>query len=120
MKEGALALLADSETKEAIPVITQVARTDTDTRLRRKAIEALGEFEDEPAIVDELVKLLASEKEPRLQEALIDALEDLELPQATLALTELARSSSSAAVRRQAIEALADREDDSAAQNRAR
>jgi HEAT repeat protein len=117
MKEGALALLADSETKEAIPILAQVARSDTDMRLRRKAIEALGDFEDEPAVVDELVKLLSSEKDPRLLETLIDALEDLEFPQATSALMELARSSSSAAVRRQAIEKLADREDDNAAQS---
>src|SRR5262245_34704021 len=45
MKEGALSMLADSESREAIPVLAQVARQDGDLRLQKKAIEALGDIE---------------------------------------------------------------------------
>ena len=177
MKEGALALLADSESKEAIPVLVQVARTETDPRLRRKAIDALGDIEDDsvleplktlvlqstdlsiaraalnaladhegaarkfllevarsnapvevraeaideladiegdPSIVDDLLQMLATEKDARVQRELIEALEDFEHPRASTALTELARNSPNVELRRRAIEALADREDDAA------
>jgi len=178
MKEGALSMLADSDAREAIPVLAQVARNDTDLRLRRKAIEALGDIDDpaalvplkalalqstdlvtaraalravgdheaagrsllleivrstapvelrieaidnlddldeNPAVVDELVKLLASEKDSRVLARLIEELGDIELPRAQTALSDLARTSPDTQVRRRAIEALANREDDNAA-----
>jgi len=178
MKEGALSMLADSESRDAIPVLAHVARQDTDLRLRKKAIEALGDIEDAAAleplkaialqstdlnisraavravaehegegrglllevarsnapvelrieaisslgdldedstIVDDLVKLLASEKDSRVQVALIEAIGDIELPRAQAALSDLARTSSNSELRRRAIEELADRDHDSAA-----
>jgi HEAT repeat protein len=114
VKEGALSILADSESKDAIPVLAQVARQDADLRLRRKAIEALGDIEDS-SVVDELMKLLGSENDSRMQAALIEELSDIELPQAQSALSNLARTSSNIELRRHAIEALADRDEDSAA-----
>jgi len=180
MREGAIELLAETESKEAVPVLLEIAQKDSDLRLRRKAVEALGEihdpsvleplkalalqstditvarealealsehesaalpflievartgasvelrmeaiekldeFENDPTVVDELMKLMASEKDVRVQRALVEALEDIEVPTAQAALAELARRSSSSEVRRTAIEALAEREDEASAQS---
>jgi HEAT repeat protein len=177
VKESALTLLADSESREAVPLLAEVARNDSDTRLRKKAIEALGEIDDnsaleplkalalqttdlsiaraaleaagdhesaarslflevarsnasvelradaieqlgdldeDPGIVDDLLKLLSAEKHPRLQEALIETLADIELPQAEIALTSVARSAPTVEVRLMVVEALNDREGEGA------
>jgi HEAT repeat protein len=178
MKEGALTLLADSESKEAIPLLAELARTEPDVRLRKKAIEALGEIKDEsaleplkaivmqatsangdvsiartalhalsqheggkarsllldiarsnaadelrveaihglgeiendPTVVDDLLKLFAAVQTSELQEAVIEALSEVELPRAQTALADLARTSTNAEVRRHAIEALGQRD----------
>ena len=180
MREGAIELLEDTESKEAVPILVGVARNDPDTRLRRKAVEALGEIEDssvidplkslvlqssdlsvaraaldglaehetearpfllevarsgasselrisaieqlgefehDPAVVGDLMKLMASEKDVRIQRVLVEALEELEVPGARAALADLARTSTNSEVRRRAIEALAEREDDASAES---
>jgi len=180
MREGAIELLADTESREAVPILLEVAQKDSDVRLRRKAVEALGEIQDssaleplkalalqsndifiaraalealaehesaagpflievarssaavelrmeaieqlgelenDPTVVDELMKLIASEKDLRIQRALVEALEESEVPKAQAALAELASKSSSIEVRRSAIEALAEREDEASAQS---
>jgi HEAT repeat protein len=146
LREGAVALLGDSETMEAIPILVQVARNDPDMRLRKKAIEALAEYdgearkalleiarsnaevdvrsaaiealaeiENDPAVVDDLVALMASSREPRLQRKLIGTLGEIESSRAETALAQIARNSTSVEVRLQAIDALAEHESDSAA-----
>jgi len=184
LKEGAVALLGDSETTDAIPVLVQVARNDPDLRVRREAVEALGEIEDssviEPlkslalqstdqgvartaidalseqgglarkalleivhsgasvdlraeaiealgeiedeaaAVVEDLLAIMAAAKEPRLQEGVIDALGEIELPQAETALAEIARTSPNAEIRRQAVDALSEHETESAGESLAR
>ena len=180
LKEGALTLLGDSETTDAIPVLVQVARNDTDMRVRRKAvealgeiedsnvvepllsialqstdtgvaraavealseqegiarkalveivrsglsldireeaIEALGEIEDEPDVVEDLLAIMSRAKEPRLQQGVIEALGEIELPQAEAALAQMARTSTSPDVRRQAVEALSEHETESAGES---
>jgi HEAT repeat protein len=177
LKEGAISLLEDSETSAAIPLLTQVAQSDTDMRVRRKATEALGEIEDssvieplksialqstdvgvaragveglaeqgslarkalveiaqsgaslevraeavealgeiegDPAVVVDLVAMMAAAREPRVQQAVIEALGEIELPQAETALAEIARTSPNAEVRRDAVEALSEHETESA------
>ena len=178
LKEGAISLLEDSETSDAIPLLSQVARSDTDMRVRRKAAEALGEIEDssvieplksialqstdvgvaraaaeglaeqgslarkalveiaqsgasvevraqaleglgeiegDPAVVDDLVAVVAAARELRVQLAGIEALGEIELPQAETALAEIARTSPNPEMRRQAVEALSDHETETAA-----
>lgn len=178
MKEGALTLLADSESKEAIPLLVELARNETDLRLRKKAIEALGEIEDEsaleplkaivlqaanangdasiarvalqalsqhhgaavrgmlleiarskaavelraeainglgeiendPTVVDDLLKILAGEQREEIQEAVVQALSELKLPRAQTALADLARTAANPEIRKHAIEALGQQE----------
>jgi HEAT repeat protein len=177
LKEGAVSLLGDSETAEAIPLLLQVVRNDTDMRVRRQAaealgdiedssvieplksvalqstdvgvaraaingleeqgslarkalveiaqsgasvevraeaIEALGEIEGDPAVVDDLVALMAMARELSVQQAVIGALGEVELPQAETALAEIARTSPNAEVRREAVDALSEYETESA------
>jgi len=179
LKEGTLTLLGDAETTDAIPLLVQVARNDTDMRVRRNATEALGEIEDstvieplqslalqstdsgvaraaieglaeqgslarkallevvrsgssvelraeavealgeiegDPAVVEDLLSIMSLAKEPRIQEAVIEALGEIELTQAESALAQIARTSTNVEVRRSAVEALADHETESAAE----
>jgi HEAT repeat protein len=110
LKEGALTLLADSETKEALAVIVEMARTESDIRLRTKAIESLEEFEDEPGIVDAVIKLLAAEKDPRLQEELLEVLGDLETEAATQSLIQFYDTEKDERLKENILEALGDSE----------
>jgi HEAT repeat protein len=183
LKEGAVSLLGDAETTDAIPLLVQVARNDADMRLRRKAVEALGEIEstatleplkslalqssdlgvarsavnaleeqegparktlleiarsnagmevreeaigalgeieDEPAVVEDLVAIMGGLREPRLQAAVLAALGEIELAQAEMALSEIARTASILDLRKQAIKALSEHQTESAGESLAR
>ena len=61
--------------------------------------------------------IMAAAKEPRLQEGVIDALGEIELPQAETALAEIARTSPNAEIRRQAVDALSEHETESAGES---
>ncbi|HEX2522013.1 MAG TPA: HEAT repeat domain-containing protein, partial [Terriglobia bacterium] len=64
MKEGAISLLAESGSKQAVPALIDAARSETDPGLRKKAIQALGEFDDE-SVLEPLKSLVtqSSDKE---------------------------------------------------------
>jgi HEAT repeat protein len=110
MKEGALALLADSETKEAIPVLLQVARNDSDPRLRRRAVEALGNIEDDAAL-EPLRTLALQSTDLTMARAAVSAIADHE-GSARKVLLEIAASNAPVEVRAEAISELDDFEDD--------
>jgi HEAT repeat protein len=112
MKEGAIELLADSETKEAIPVLLQVARTDNDMRVRRMAIEALGEIEDVD-VIEPLRTLATQSTDESIARAAVEALAERGVS-ARKVLLDIARSNANIQLRLEAIEALAEDEDDSA------
>jgi HEAT repeat protein len=104
LKEGAVTLLGDSETTEAIPVLVQVAQNDTDMRVRRKAAEALGEIEDS-AVVEPLRSLALQSSDTGVARAAIEALSE-QGAIARPALVEIVRSGRSVDLREEAIEAL--------------
>jgi HEAT repeat protein len=113
---AALSAAADHE-EASRSLMLEVARSNAPVDLRVDAIEKLGDFDEDPAIVDDLIKLLAAERNLQLQEAIIETLGDIELPRAQSALTEVARASSNTELRLLAIEELSDREGEGAAQS---
>jgi hypothetical protein len=112
LKEGAVSLLGDSETTDAIPVLLQVARNDTDMRVRRTAVEALGEIED-TSTLEPLKGLALQSTDLGVARAAIEALGDHEGGSRKF-LLEIVRSNISAELRAEAIEALGEIENDPA------
>jgi HEAT repeat protein len=105
------AVEALSELPGGRKILLEIAQSNASGDVRVEAIEALGESEDELAAVDDMVRLLASTKEPGLQEAIINALAEIDAPTAEQALVKLARTGNLEA-RRNAIEALGERAED--------
>jgi HEAT repeat protein len=112
LKEGAITLLADSESAEAGVVVIEIARNETDARLRRKAVEALGEV-DGPGVVDLLKELATKSTDRELARAAMRSLAEHKGPQSHLILIEIARSSADMELRTIAISELGDEGDES-------
>ncbi len=105
------AVEALSELPGGRKILLEIARSNAAAGVRVEAIEALGESDNEPAAVEDMLGLLTSAKEPALQQAIINALAEIDAPAAELALVKLARTGDVDA-RRHAIEALGERAED--------
>jgi HEAT repeat protein len=112
MKEGAIALLTDSDSKQAIPVLIEAARDETDYELRKKAVRALGIHDDE-SVLDPLKTLVVQSTDKEIARIAIRALAEHESPRAQALLIEIARSNADAELRATAIRGLGERKQDS-------
>lgn len=112
IKEGAIALLTDSDSKQAIPALIDAARNETDYELRKKAVRALGGHADESAL-DPLKALATQSTDKEIARIAIRALAEHEGPRAQALLIEIARSNADAELRATAIRGLGEREQDS-------
>ncbi len=112
LKEGALTLLADSESAEAGAAVLEVARSETDVRLRRKAVEVLGQV-NAPGVLELLKELATRSSDRELARAAMRALAEHQGPQARVTLLEIARSSGDIELRSTAISELGDDSDES-------
>lgn len=102
----AVALLGEIETPEALAHLLQFANTATDWRLRAVAIHAIGELETEAAVEALAAIGKKAGEDPRLRQAVAEALAETELDSAVPPLLTLARSDPDPQVRRAAAEAL--------------
>jgi HEAT repeat protein/outer membrane protein assembly factor BamD (BamD/ComL family) len=107
-KSAALTLLARHGGKEATPTILNVARTESDPKLRAKAISVLGATNDD-SVVDALRDFAISSQDNDIAEAALYALSQHQSPRAVTALSEIAMSSKPVALRKVAISAIANR-----------
>jgi len=112
MKDGAITLLADSGSKQAIPVLIDAARSETDLGLRKKAIRALGEFEDE-SVLEPLKSLATQSGDKEIAHIAVRAIAEHEGPRALTLLLEIARSNAGVELRSEAIDGLGERKEDS-------
>ncbi len=112
MKEGAITLLAESGSKHAVPALIDVARSETDPGLRRIAILALGEFEDE-SVLEPLKSLATQSGDKEIAQTAIRAMAEHEGSRATALLLEIARSNADVEIRSEAIKGLGERNEDS-------
>ncbi|HEV2664943.1 MAG TPA: HEAT repeat domain-containing protein, partial [Blastocatellia bacterium] len=108
MKEGAIALLTDSDSKLAIPVLIDAVRNETDHDLRKKAVRALG-IHDDDSVLDPLKALVVQTTDKEIARIAIQALTEHEGPRAQALLIEIARSNADAELRATAIRGLGDR-----------
>ena len=114
LKEGAITLLADSESAEAGAAVIEVARSETDAKLRRKAVEALGDV-NVPGVIELLKELATKSTDKELARAAMRALAEHQGPQSRATLLEIARSASDTELRTIAISELGDEGDEAAA-----
>ena len=112
LKEGAITLLADSESAEAGTAVLEVARSETDVRLRRKAVEVLGQV-NVPGVFELLKELATKSTDRELARAAMRSLAEHEGPQSRVTLLEIARSSGDIEMRQIAISELGDEGDES-------
>jgi HEAT repeat protein len=87
--------------------LLEIARTDTNSELRKTAIRVLSERGE--AAVDDLLKLFDSEQAPEVKRSVLQSLSDIKSPRVEDKLFEVARSNDAVEVRRQAIRLLGDR-----------
>jgi HEAT repeat protein len=107
LKEGAVSLLGDSETTDAIPVLVQVARNETDMRVRRKSIQALSEYED--LARRPLLEIVRSNASIEVRAEAIEALGEIEnAPAVVDDLVSLMSTLREPALQKQVIESLGD------------
>jgi HEAT repeat protein len=90
-KGAALTLLARHGGKAVTPVILQVARNETDPKLRSKAISVLGATNDE-SVIDALRDFALSSTDTDISEAALYALSQHTSPRAITVLGEMAMS----------------------------
>jgi HEAT repeat protein len=112
MKEGPISLLTDSDSKQAIPVLIEAVRNETDFELRKKAVRALGDRDDE-SVLNPLKALIVQPTDKEIARIAIRALADHEGTRAQALLIEVARSNADLELRAIAIRALGDRKQDS-------
>ncbi len=113
LKEGAITLLADSESAEADAAVLEVARNESDPRLRRKAVEKLGEVGG-PGVMELLKELATKSSDRELAHSAMRALAEHRGPQSRTVLIEIARSAGDSELRIIAISELGDLEDETA------
>ena len=113
MKEGAIALLTDCEIKQAITLLIDTVRNETDYELRKKAVRALGTHDDE-SVLDPLKSLVTQSTDKEIARIAIQALGEHQGTRAQAMLVEIAHSNADVELRAAAIRGLGDHEDDSA------
>ena len=112
-KSAALSLLARAGGKASMPVILNVARTETDVVLRARAISALGATNDE-SMIDPLREFALNSTDNTIVEAALYALSRHTNDRVVGVLTDIAISGKTPAQRKLAIASIASRVGDPA------
>ncbi len=112
MKEGAIGLLTDADSKLAVPVLIDAARNETDHELRKKAVRALG-IHDDDSVLDPLKALVTQSADKEIARIAVRALAEHQGPRAQALLIEIARSNADVELRAVAIRGLGEREQES-------
>jgi HEAT repeat protein len=107
VKRSALRALAETKSPRAQPRLLEIARTDSNTELRRQAIRVLGERGE--AAIDDLIKLYESERIPEVRRTALQSLAQVKSTRVEDKLFEVARADESIELRRQAIRLLGER-----------
>ena len=108
IQREAVETLGDFEDKRGVDLLIELARTHPNIEVRREAIETLGDAMPEGKGVGFLKEFL-SDRDPQIQEEAVDAIAAIEDTSSVETLIQLARSHETSNVRKEAVEALADR-----------
>ena len=108
IQREAVETLGDFEDQRAIGALIELARTHPDVEVRRKAVETLGDAMPQQLALPTLKEFLG-DRDPRVQEEAIDTIAGIDNTSVAETLMELARTHPNTRIRREAVEALADR-----------
>jgi hypothetical protein len=100
-KESTITMLGRYGGKRALPLLTDIARRESDSRLRRSAIYWVGKEEDAKTLAV-LKDLALTTTETNVGLAAVSAILQQGSPQALESLSDIARAATSAEVRKQA------------------
>jgi HEAT repeat protein len=107
VKRAALRSLAETKNPRAQARVLEIARTETNPELRKTAIRVLGERGE--AAVDDLLKLFDSETNTDVKRAVLQSLSEIKSTRVEDKLFEVAKSSNSTDLQRNAIRLLGER-----------
>ena len=91
LKYAAVSLLGSHGGPRSIPILVEIARNQTDLRLRLTAIKRLGE-QNADMVVDELVKLYDADRTKEVRMQILRAFSEMHGQRAEAKLIEIARS----------------------------
>jgi beta-lactamase regulating signal transducer with metallopeptidase domain/HEAT repeat protein len=114
IQREAVETLGDFDDKRGIAALIELARTHPDVEVRRKAVETLGDAMPQNLAVPMLKEFLG-DRDPRVQAEAVDTIAGIENTSGVATLMELARSHPNTSLRREAVEALAQRASEQAA-----
>jgi HEAT repeat protein len=92
LKYAAVSLLGSHGGARSIPILVDIARNQTDLRLRLTAIKRLGE-QNADTVVDELVRLYDADRTREIRMQILRAFSEMHSPRAEAKLIEIARNS---------------------------
>jgi len=107
-KRAALRVLGRHGGKAALPTILNIAKTETDLKIKTTEISLLGASNDE-TVVNDLRDFAINSAQPEVGEAALSALSQHNSPQALNALADIALSTRPVATRKMAIRVISGR-----------
>jgi HEAT repeat protein len=102
LKYAAVSLLGSHGGARSVPLLLEIARTQSDLKLRLTAIRQLGEQNDD-AVADELTKLYDADKTREVRAQILRAFAEMHSAKAEAKLIELARAGGDLETRQQAV-----------------
>ncbi len=112
LKEQAIRLLGQTRGPNSVTMLLDLARSQSDIKLRRSAIYSLSNVEDEK-VFDLLFDLATKSEDAEVSKAALRALSTTRNPKARQRLFDIARSGSKEEIRVQAVQGLVNRGDES-------
>lgn len=111
LKVAAVSLLGQHGGPRSVPILVDIARNQTDLKLRLTAIRRLGEQESD-TIADELSKLYDADRTKEIRLQILRAFSDMNNPRAEVKLIEIARAGDDLAFRQMALRHLGEQHGD--------
>jgi HEAT repeat protein len=99
LKSAAVSLLGSQGGPRAVPLLLQIARSQSDMKLRLTAIKRLSEH----AVSEDLAQLYDADRTKEVRAQILRALSEMDSPRAETKLIEVARSNDDSSLRQLAI-----------------
>ena len=107
---AAVSMLGSQRNPKVVPILLEIARTNSDQKLRLTAIKRLGEHHSEP-VTDELIKLYDSDTTKEVRAQVLRALVESRTQRGTAKVLEIARAGADIPSRQYAIRYIGEMKD---------
>jgi HEAT repeat protein/outer membrane protein assembly factor BamD (BamD/ComL family) len=99
---AAISMLGSQRNPKVVPILLDIARSNSDQKLRLTAIKRLGEHHSEP-VTDELIKLYDADTTKEVRAQILRALVESRTPRGSAKVLEIARAGTEIPIRQYAI-----------------